>query len=213
MTGRTRFSAVCAASLLAARHSRRDSFRDEFRAPTRRRSEHVFRRTPPRRGEIRRAGYGRRDRQDQGDVQAGGVTIDVVDGTARPPAGCDEASSKLGLVEDRRPQAVPTGHRHDCASDDRLPTVLAYDGDKMKGPTKSRYLDTKNSRQAGLWKKPCRSRIRADLRRRLQQGRLQGAGDQGRRRSAVQQLDTIKKDIVWWRRGAQAPQLLASGEV
>ena len=30
---------------------------------------------------------------------------------------------------------------------------------------------------------------------------------------AFAKLDTIKKDIVWWEAGAQAPQLLASGEV
>ena len=30
---------------------------------------------------------------------------------------------------------------------------------------------------------------------------------------AFRKLDTIKKDVVWWEAGAQAPQLLASGEV
>jgi putative spermidine/putrescine transport system substrate-binding protein len=30
---------------------------------------------------------------------------------------------------------------------------------------------------------------------------------------AFKKLDTIKKDIVWWKAGAQPPQLLASGEV
>ena len=30
---------------------------------------------------------------------------------------------------------------------------------------------------------------------------------------AFAKLDTIKKDVVWWKAGAQAPQLLASGEV
>jgi putative spermidine/putrescine transport system substrate-binding protein len=30
---------------------------------------------------------------------------------------------------------------------------------------------------------------------------------------AFKKLDTIKKDIVWWKSGAQPPQLLASGEV
>ncbi|WP_029009909.1 ABC transporter substrate-binding protein [Azospirillum halopraeferens] len=30
---------------------------------------------------------------------------------------------------------------------------------------------------------------------------------------AFRKLDTIKKDIVWWKAGAQPPQLLASGEV
>ena len=30
---------------------------------------------------------------------------------------------------------------------------------------------------------------------------------------AFKKLDTIKKDVVWWEAGAQAPQLLADGEV
>src|SRR5690606_15356011 len=30
---------------------------------------------------------------------------------------------------------------------------------------------------------------------------------------AFAKLDTIKDDVVWWEAGAQAPQLLASGEV
>ena len=30
---------------------------------------------------------------------------------------------------------------------------------------------------------------------------------------AFAKLDTIKKDVIWWKAGAQAPQLLASGEV
>ncbi len=38
------------------------------------------------------------------------------------------------------------------------------------------------------------------------------ATDEGVER-AFKKLDTIKSDIVWWKAGAQPPQLLASGEV
>ncbi|WP_283814690.1 extracellular solute-binding protein [Bradyrhizobium australiense] len=30
---------------------------------------------------------------------------------------------------------------------------------------------------------------------------------------AFRKLDTIKKEIIWWTAGAQAPQLLADGQV
>jgi putative spermidine/putrescine transport system substrate-binding protein len=153
-------------------------------------------------------------------VQAGGVTIDVVD-VDGPTAqqGCDEGIfekldwSKIG---DRK--QWPTGTANDCAVGTIVyATVLAYDGDKMKaGPTKiSDIFDTKKfPGKRGLWKNPVSNLEFALISDGVSNKDVYKvlATKAGVDR-AFKKLDTIKKDIVWWEAGAQAPQLLASGEV
>ena len=57
------------------------------------------------------------------------------------------------------------------------------------------------------------ARDRADGRRRRAEGRLQDARDAAGVERAFKKLDQLKPNLVWWEKGSQPPQLLASGEV
>lgn len=95
--------------------------------------------------------------------------------------------------------------------------VLAYDGDKLKDGPKSwaDFFDTK--------KFPGKRALRQGPQTNLEIALLadgvplsdvyaQLATEEGVAR-ALRKLDTIKNDLVFWKAGAQPPQLLASGEV
>ncbi len=153
-------------------------------------------------------------------IQSGNTTIDVVDVDAPTlMQGCDEGIyekidwSKIG---DRKEWI--DGTSSDCGVGTIVyATVLAYDGAKLaNGPTTIADLfDTKKfPGKRGLWKNPATNLefalmadgvAPADVYKTLS---TEAGVDR-----AFKKLDTIKKDIVWWEAGAQAPQLLASGEV
>ncbi len=153
-------------------------------------------------------------------VQAGGVDLDVVD-VDGPGAqqGCDDGLyEKLdwSRVADRS-QFLP-GTANDCAAGTIVyATILAFDADKLKdGPGKLADLfDTKRfPGKRGLWKNPVSNlefALIADgvSNRDVYKVLATKAGVD----RAFRKLDTIKHDVVWWEAGAQAPQLLASGEV
>lgn len=153
-------------------------------------------------------------------VESGNTTLDVIDVDA-PTAlqGCDDGIymtldwSKIG----DRSKWLP-GTATDCAVGTIVyATIVAYDADKTKtGPTKMADIfdGTTFPGKRGLWKSPYGNMEFAlmadgvpvaDVYKVL--GTPQGVD------RAFKKLDTIKKDIVWWEAGAQAPQLLASGEV
>jgi putative spermidine/putrescine transport system substrate-binding protein len=154
-------------------------------------------------------------------IEAGNVTWDVLDvDSAHALAGCDEGLleqldySKIG----DKSKFLP-GTALDCAIGSiAYSTIIAYDADVYKENPPSTLMDffdtEKYPGKRALLKKPF--------------GNLEWAlvadgvpGDQvyevlstpeGVDR-AFKKLDTIKKDLVWWEAGAQAPELLATGEV
>lgn len=152
--------------------------------------------------------------------EAGGTTLDVID-VDGPGAqqGCDDGLymkidwSKIGDRANWQP-----GTTNDCAVGTIVyATVLAYDGDKLKsGPTRLADLfDTKTfPGKRGLWKNPVSNLEFALIADGVPNKDVYKvlATKAGVDR-AFKKLDTIKKDVVWWEAGAQAPSLLASGEV
>ena len=160
-------------------------------------------------------------------VEAGNVTIDVASVEyADAIRLCDE-----GLLEPIDAAALPAGAEGTPAADDFLPgavtecgvstdvwaNVFAYDSSKFpEGPTTAAdFFD--------LEKFPGKRGLRKGAKAVLELA-LMGDGvpaaevydllstPEGLDR-AFAKLDTIKKDVIWWEAGAQAPQLLADGEV
>ena len=160
-------------------------------------------------------------------VEAGNVTVDVAsveyaDGIRL----CDE-----GILEPIDIASLPAGADGTLAADDFLPgavtdcavstdiwsNVFAYDTTKFpEGPTKvADFFD--------LEKFPGKRGLKKGAKAVLELA-LMGDGvpanevyatlstPEGVDR-AFAKLDTIKKDVVWWEAGSQAPQLLADGEV
>src|SRR5262249_9566979 len=153
-------------------------------------------------------------------VEAKDVTWDVVDlDSARAQQGCDDGVlepidySKLGGKE-----AFIEGSAMECAAGTIVySTVFAYDTDKLKeGPAKiADFLDLKKSRgKRGMWKNPDANLEFALMADGVPADQVYKtlSTPEGVDR-AFKKLDTIKKEVVWWTAGAQAPQLLASGEV
>lgn len=162
------------------------------------------------------------------EVEAGTVTIDLADiELSDAMRMCDE-----GLLEPIDPATLPAAPDGTPATEDFLPgalhecavatifwaTISAYDDTKFPGDKPSTVADffdtTKFPGKRGLNK-------RAKM---VLEYALMGDGvapadvynvlstPEGVDR-AFAKLDTIKDDIVWWDAGAQAPQLLADGEV
>ncbi len=153
-------------------------------------------------------------------IQSGNTTIDVVDVDAPTlMQGCDEGIyEKIDWNDVGPSREWIAGTTSDCGVGTIVyATILAYDGAKLAdGPTSIKDLfDTARfPGKRGLWKNPATNLefalmadgvAPADVYKTL-------ATPEGVDR-AFNKLDTIKKDIVWWEAGAQAPQLLASGEV
>ena len=161
-------------------------------------------------------------------VEAGNVTTDVVDiEYADAVRLCDE-----GLLEEIDPAALPPAPDGTPATEDFLPqglsdcavgsivfsTVFAYDRTRYADnppTTLADFFDTQTyPGKRGLKKAP----------KALLEMALMGDGvpadqvyevlatDEGVDR-AFAKLDSIRNDVVWWETGAQAPQLLADGEV
>jgi len=153
-------------------------------------------------------------------VESGNTTIDVVDVDAPTLLqGCDEGIfekidwTKIGPKEDWL-----AGTTSDCGAGTIVySTSLAYNAATLKdGPTKIADLfDTKKfPGKRGLWKNPATNLEFALLADGVPADQVYKvlATPEGLDR-AFAKLDTIKGSIVWWEAGAQAPQLLASGEV
>lgn len=153
-------------------------------------------------------------------VQGGNATWDVVQVESEElAAGCEEGLfvtldwSKIGGKDNYIKQAVD-----ECGVGAILyDFVLGYDKDKIKNPPTSwaDFFDTK--------KYPGKRGLRAGPKTTLEIA-LMGDGvapqdvykvlktKEGVDR-AFKKLDTIRNDLVFWKAGAQPPQLLASGEV
>ncbi len=160
--------------------------------------------------------------------EAGNVTVDVADVEYSDAIRlCDE-----GMLEKIGIDALPAGADGTAAKDDFLPgavtdcavstivfsTVYGYDTTKFKDAKPATIADffdtTKFPGKRGMGKRPKANLemalmadgvAAADVYKVL--GTPEGVG------RAFKKLDSIKKDIVWWEAGAQAPQLLADGEV
>ncbi len=153
-------------------------------------------------------------------VQTGGITVDVVDVDAPTlQQGCDEGLfetidwSKIGPQSEWLP-----GTTSECGVGTIVyATVLTYDAARLKnGPTSiSDLFDTRKlPGKRGLWKNPVTNLEFALMADGVPSSDVYKvlATKEGIDR-AFRKLDTIKKDVVWWEKGAQAPQMLASGEV
>ena len=160
-------------------------------------------------------------------VEAGNVTVDVASVEyADAIRLCDE-----GVLEPIDTAALPAGSDGTPAADDFLKgavtecgvstdiwaNVFAYDSTKFpEGPTKvADFFDLEKF----PGKRGLRKGAKAVLELALMADGVAPADvyatlstPEGVDR-AFAKLDTIKKDVVWWEAGAQAPQLLADGEV
>ncbi|WP_374289957.1 ABC transporter substrate-binding protein [Paenirhodobacter enshiensis] len=161
-------------------------------------------------------------------VEAGNVSVDIASlEYADAVRMCDEGllepidASKLAPAPDGTPATEDflPGALTDCGvSTDIWANVYAYDSTKFPGEkptTIADFFDTKKfPGKRGVNKRP-----KAVLEIALMADGVPAADvykvlatPEGLDR-AFKKLDTIKKDIVWWEAGAQAPQLLADGEV
>lgn len=161
-------------------------------------------------------------------VEAGNVTVDVASVEyADAIRLCDE-----GLLEPIDINSLPAGTDGVPASEDFLPgsvtdcgistdifgTIYAYDTTKITGDapkTAADFFDlAKFPGKRGLHKGPKALLEFALIADGVPTTEVYAAlrTTEGVDR-AFAKLDTIKKDVVWWEAGAQAPQLLADGEV
>jgi putative spermidine/putrescine transport system substrate-binding protein len=153
-------------------------------------------------------------------IESGNTTIDVVDVDAPTLLqGCDEGIfekidwTKIGSQDD-----WIKGTTSECGVGTIVyATILAYDGAKLPdGPKTIKDLfDTKKfPGKRGLWKNPATNLEFALLADGVPPDQVyQTLSTPAGVDRAFAKLDTIKDSIVWWEAGAQAPQLLASGEV
>jgi putative spermidine/putrescine transport system substrate-binding protein len=134
--------------------------------------------------------------------------------------GCEEGLyekldwAKLGGKDKYLPDAV-----NDCGVGAIVYSfVLAYDGDKIKGDVPKNWADFWNTQK---W--PGKRSLRKGPKTTLEIALLaDGVAPQDVYKTlstpagvdrAFAKLDQLKANIVWWEKGAQPPQLLASGEV
>lgn len=153
-------------------------------------------------------------------IEAGNTTIDVVDVDAPTlRQGCDEGIyelidwSRIGPEEEWL-----EGTASECGVGNIVySTILAYDRARLSdGPqTIADLFDTaKFPGKRGLWKNPMTNLEFALLADGVTPAEIYStlATREGQDR-AFAMLDRIKADVVWWEAGAQAAQVLASGEV
>jgi putative spermidine/putrescine transport system substrate-binding protein len=153
-------------------------------------------------------------------IDSGNTTIDVVDVDAPTLLqGCDEGIFERIDWEKIGPKSEwLAGTTSDCGVGTIVyATILSFDEEKLaKKPTKLADLfDLTNfPGKRGLWKNPATNLEFALLADGVAPDAVYDtlATPDGLDR-AFAKLDTIKDQIVWWEAGAQAPQLLASGEV
>ena len=153
-------------------------------------------------------------------IESGNTTIDVVDVDAPTLLqGCDEGIfEKIDWEQIGPKEDWIDGTTSDCGVGTIVySTSLAYNAATMTdGPTVMADLfdTTKFPGKRGMWKNPATNlefALMADGVPADQVYEVLGTPEGLDR--AFAKLDTIKGDIVWWEAGAQAPQLLASGEV
>ncbi|WP_018236786.1 ABC transporter substrate-binding protein [Ensifer sp. BR816] len=153
-------------------------------------------------------------------IDSGNTTIDVVDVDAPTLLqGCDEGIFEPINWEKVGPKSEwLAGTTSECGVGTIVyATILSYDEQRLeKKPTKLADLfDLANfPGKRGLWKNPATNLEFALLADGVAPQDVYAilATPEGVDR-AFAKLDTIKNEIVWWEAGAQAPQLLASGEV
>ena len=161
-------------------------------------------------------------------VTAGNVSMDVADIEYSDAVRyCDEGlletidATQLPPAPDGTPAVEDfiEGALTDCAVANIVwSTIFAYDASKISGAkptTMADFFDTKKFPGKRGLRKGAKPNLEMAL---MADGvpagdvyKLLGTEDGVKR--AFAKLDTIKKDIVWWEAGAQAPQLLADGEV
>ena len=153
-------------------------------------------------------------------IESGNTTIDVVDVDAPTLLqGCDEGIfEKIDWAQIGPKEDWLDGTTSDCGVGTIVySTSLAYNGAAMAdGPTVIADLfdTTKFPGKRGLWKNPATNLEFALLADGVPVDQVyEVLGTPEGLDRAFAKLDTIKSDIVWWEAGAQAPQLLASGEV
>jgi putative spermidine/putrescine transport system substrate-binding protein len=153
-------------------------------------------------------------------IDSGNTTIDVVDVDAPTLLqGCDEGLFETIDWEKIGPKSEwLAGTTSDCGVGTIVyATILSYDQDKLEKPP-MRLADLFDLAgfpgKRGLWKNPATNLEFALLADGVAPQDVYAtlATPEGIDR-AFSKLDTIKSQIVWWEAGAQAPQLLASGEV
>src|SRR4249919_3866956 len=133
--------------------------------------------------------------------------------------GCEEGLyekldwTKLGGKDKYMPDAV-----NDCGVGAIVYSfILAYDGDKIKGDTPKSWADFWNT-QKWPGKRALRKGPKTTLEIALMADGVAPAdvykvlGTPAGVDRAFKKLDQLKPDLVWWEKGAQPPQLLASGE-
>lgn len=153
-------------------------------------------------------------------VQANNTTWDVIDLESNDAiAGCDEGllmkidKASLGDTSDFIPGSIS-----DCAVASMVwSTIFAYDTARLAtAPTQiNDFFDTqKIPGKRGLRKSPKGTLEWALLADGVPKEEVyEVLGTPAGLDRAFKKLDSIKKDIIWWESGAQAPQLLADGAV
>ena len=153
-------------------------------------------------------------------IESGNTTVDVVDVDAPTLLqGCDEGIfEKIDWAQIGDETDWLEGTTSDCGVGTIVySTALAYNGATLAdGPTAIADLfdTTRFPGKRGLWKNPATNLEFALLADGVAVDQVYEtlSTPEGVDR-AFAKLDTIKDSIVWWEAGAQAPQLLASGEV
>ena len=153
-------------------------------------------------------------------IEAGNTTLDVVDVDAPTlRQGCDEGIYEpIDWAQIGSQDEWIEGTASECGVGNIVySTILAFDTEKLAdGPkTIADLFDTaKFPGKRGLWKNPVTNLEFALLADGVDSAEVYSllSTKEGVDR-AFAKLDTIKKDILWWEAGAQAAQLLASGEV
>lgn len=162
-------------------------------------------------------------------VESGNVTVDVASVEyADAIRLCDE-----GILEPIDPASLPAGSDGTAAKDDFLKgavtecgvstdiwaNVFAYDTTKFKGDNAPKTVADFFDLKKFPGKRGLKKGAKAVLELALMADGVPAkdvyttlSTPEGVDR-AFKKLDTIKKDVVWWEAGAQAPQLLADGEV
>ncbi|MFT0531361.1 ABC transporter substrate-binding protein [Castellaniella hirudinis] len=153
-------------------------------------------------------------------IESGNVTLNAVDVDAPTLLqGCDEGIfEKINWDEIGPQDDWIEGTTSKCGVGTIVyATILAYDGAALKdGPQTIQDLFDiqKFPGKRGLWKNPATNLEFALMADGVAPDQVYNVlGTPAGVDRAFAKLDTIKPHIVWWEAGAQAPQLLASGEV
>ena len=166
--------------------------------------------------------------QVRAQVESGSVYWDVVDlNVAETVNGCDE-----GVLELIDPSILPPGPNGELPEDDFLPemntecgvgnllfsSIFAYNREVLTGPPPTRLADffdlERFPGRRGMRRSPEANLEFAMMADGVPKDRVYDelSTPEGLAR-AFRKLDTIKDQVVWWETSAQAPQLLADGEV